>query len=82
MKFTLSDHTTWMSELDKHGNKPTDWLAYLTLIENGCAQAEEKSRYRFLNCAYNRATKQIPLDKFSDDPDYSEIIIKFAHLKA
>ncbi|XP_041462689.1 dual specificity protein kinase TTK-like isoform X2 [Lytechinus variegatus] len=79
---SMTDHTEWMSELDRHGNKPSEWLAYLSLVESHTLHAEETSRFRFLSLAYNRATKQIPIDKYRDDPAYARIFIKLAHLKA
>ncbi|XP_078617697.1 dual specificity protein kinase TTK-like isoform X2 [Branchiostoma floridae x Branchiostoma japonicum] len=79
--YNLTDHTSWIDRISAAGNKPSDWLEFLTQAQGRTSFSSPQARYTYLLSVYDKALHHMPVELCRRDESYAKILIQLAHIK-
>ncbi|XP_066279536.1 dual specificity protein kinase TTK-like isoform X2 [Branchiostoma lanceolatum] len=79
--YNLTDHTSWIDRISAAGNKPSDWLEFLTQAQGRTSFSSPQARYTYLLAVYDKALHHMPVELCRRDESYAKILIQLAHIK-
>ncbi|XP_078697932.1 dual specificity protein kinase TTK-like isoform X1 [Branchiostoma floridae x Branchiostoma belcheri] len=79
--YNLTDHTSWIDRISAAGNKPCDWLDFLTQAQGRSSFSSPQARYTYLLSVYDKALHHMPVELCRRDESYARILIQLANIK-